>query len=150
MSEIVRNETTGEEVRFIRTADETGGELLVLENRWTRRDHVVPPHCHPSMEERWMVIEGAVAYIVDGEETVAGPGETVIAPPGTTHTARNAGDTEVLVRIEMRPACRWEDFVRQLFALASEQLSDEVGASAFQELFEEFAPEIELVPDDTA
>ena len=97
-----------------------------------------------------MVIEGAVAYTVDGEETVAGPGETVIAPPGTTHTARNAGDTEVLVRIEMRPACRWEDFVRQLFALASEQLSDEVGASAFQELFEEFAPEIELVPDDTA
>jgi len=147
---VVRNATTGQEIRFVRTADETGGELLVMEDRWTRAGHVVPPHCHPSMEERWTVIEGRVAYTVDGKETVAGPGDEVCAPPGSRHSARDAGDSEVLVRIEMRPACRWEDFVRQLFALAGESFDDEVATRSLLELFTEFAPEIELAPDEAA
>ena len=145
---IVRNETTGEEVRFVLTADETGGELLVMEDRWTRPGHAVPRHCHPGIEERWTVIEGTVAYTVDGEETVAGPGESVTAPPGTHHSARDAGGSEVLVRIEMRPPLRWENFVRQLFALASEDLPDDAAARSLQELFDEFGPEIALSPED--
>jgi quercetin dioxygenase-like cupin family protein len=150
VNETLRNETTGEEVRFLRRASETGGELLVMEDRWTRPGHAVPRHCHPGMEERWTVLEGTVAYTVDGTETIARAGDSVVAPPGATHSARDAGAAEVLVRIEMRPAKRWEEFVRQLFALASEPLSDEDAASAFQELFEEFAPEIELKPDEAA
>ena len=58
--DIVKNGATGERVRFIRTADETGGELLVMEDHWTRPGHVVPRHIHPGIEERWTVIEGTV------------------------------------------------------------------------------------------
>ncbi len=147
---MVRNATTGQEIRFVRTAEETGGQLLVMEDRWTRPGHVVPPHCHPSMEERWTVIEGRVAYMIDGEETVAGPGDEVCAPAGSRHSAYDAGGSQVLVRIEMRPACRWEDFVRQLFALAGENLDEEAATRSLRELFDEFAPEIELAPDDSA
>ena len=146
--DVVKNGATGERVRFIRTAAETGGELLVMEDHWTRPGHVVPRHVHPGIEERWTVIHGTVVYDVDGVETVAGPGDSVVAPAGVPHSARDGGDGEVLVRIEMRPALRWEDFVRQLFALAGEGLEDEVGARSFFELFDEFEPEIQLAPQD--
>jgi len=146
---IVENATTGERVRFVRTAEETGGELLVMEDHWTRPGHVVPRHIHPGIEERWTVIEGLVAYNVDGAETIAGPGDSVVAPAGSPHSARDAGNGEVLVRIEMRPPLRWEDFVQQLFALAGERLDDEVAARSLAELFREFGPEIELAPDET-
>ncbi len=145
---IVRNGVTGERVRFIRTAAETGGELLVMEDHWTRPGHVVPRHIHPGIEERWTVIEGTVAYTVDGIETIVGPGDSVTAPPGIPHSARDAGNGEVIVRIEMRPPLRWEDFVRQLFALAGEDLEDDVAARSVFELLGEFQPEIELAPDD--
>lgn len=147
---ILENAATGERVRFVRTAKETGGELLVMEDHWTRPGHVVPRHIHPGIEERWTVIEGRVAYTVDGTETIAGPGDSVVAPAGSPHSARDAGNGEVLVRIEMRPPLRWEDFVHQLFALAGESLDHDVGARSLSELFREFAPEIELAPDDRA
>ena len=94
------------------------------------------------------MIQGTVAYNVDGVETIAGPGDTVVAPAGIPHSARDAGNGEVLVRIEMRPPLRWEDFVRQLFALANETLEDDVAARSILELFGEFQPEIELAPED--
>jgi quercetin dioxygenase-like cupin family protein len=146
--DIVRNGATGERVRFVRTAAETGGELLVMEDHWSRPGHVVPRHVHPGIEERWTVIHGTVAYNVDGVETVAGPGDSVVAPAGVPHSARDVGNGEVLVRIEMRPPLRWEEFVRQLFALAGEDLEDDVGARSVVELFSEFQPEIELAPED--
>ena len=145
--DIVKNGATGERVRFMLTAEETGGELLVMEDHWTRPGHVVPRHYHPGIEERWTVIEGTIEYNVDGAVTIARPGDSVVAPAGMPHSARDAGNGEVLVRIEMRPPLRWEEFVRQLFALANENLSDEVGARSFFELFGEFGPEIVLSPE---
>lgn len=147
MSErIVTNGATGEEVSFLRTAAETGGELLVMEDRWTRSGHTVPPHRHPRIEERWTVLEGVVGYTIGDQQTRAEPGTSVVAPPGAVHSARDLGAGPVVVRIEMRPPLRWEDFVRQLFALASEDLEGEVAERSFAELFSEFAPEIELAP----
>lgn len=142
----VENATTGERVRFVRTGAETGGELLVMEDHWTRPGHRVPRHTHPGIEERWTVLEGHVRYVVDGEEVTAGPGDTVVAPPGVPHSA--SSDGEVLVRIEMRPALRWEEFVRQLFAIAGEDLEDSDAERSFNELFGEFTQEISLNPDN--
>ena len=48
------------------------------------------------------------------------------------------------MRIEMRPPLRWEDFVRQLFALASEGLEGRTAQRSVDELLTEFAPEIVL------
>ena len=52
----IHNAATGETVTFTRTADETGGELLVMEANWTDPKHVTPPHVHPAMEERWQCL----------------------------------------------------------------------------------------------
>jgi hypothetical protein len=39
----------------------------------------------------------------------------VVVPPGTRHVAWNPTSDEVRLRIEMRPALRWREFVERLF-----------------------------------
>lgn len=49
----------------------------------------------------------------------------VIAKPGSTHTSWNLSDEPAHLRIQMRPALRWQEFVERLFALAEEGPTDE-------------------------
>ena len=133
----VENAATGERITFVHTAADTGGELLVMDDVWTRPGHRAPEHLHPEIEERWEVVSGRAAFRIGGEECEAGPGEVVVAPPGTPHLAWNPSDAEVRLRIEMRPALRWEEFVERLFALGGD-------AAAIAALIREFPREIAL------
>ena len=112
----VVNPATAERITFLETAADTGGELLAMENVWTRPDHRTTEHVHPGMEERWEVVSGRAHFRIGGEDIEAGPGEVVVAPAGTPHCGWNPTDGEVRLRIEMRPALRWEDLVVRLFA----------------------------------
>ena len=109
---MIENPATGERVRFL---SETA-ELLVMETEWTRPGGRAAEHVHPEMEERWEVLEGRAAFRIGGEEREAGPGEAVVAPCGVPHVAWNPTDGPVRLRIEMRPALRWREFVERLFA----------------------------------
>ena len=132
--ETVVNAATGERVTFVRTAADTGGELLELELVWPRPGGRAPEHVHPGMEERYEVVSGTAAFRIDGEERTAGPGEVVAVPPGTRHLAWNPTQDEVRLRVEFRPALRWEEFVVRLFA------GDEPVADLMREFRREIAP----------
>ena len=109
------NPATGERIAFLRTAAETGGELLEMENIWTRPDHATAPHIHPKMEETWEVLAGRARFLIGDEERIAEEGDVVVAPPGVRHQAWNESGGETRLRITMRPALRWEEFVVRLF-----------------------------------
>jgi quercetin dioxygenase-like cupin family protein len=113
----VESSSTGERVTFIRTAADTGGELLELELTWPRPGQRAPEHVHPGMEERYEVLSGTAAFrIARGDELRAGAGDVVTVPPGTPHLAWNPTEDEVRLKVEFRPALRWEEFVVRLFA----------------------------------
>jgi quercetin dioxygenase-like cupin family protein len=112
----VVNPATGERITFVTTAADSGGELLAMDSVWTRPGQRAAEHVHPGMEERWQVVAGRARFRLGAEELEAGPGETVVAPPGTPHLAWNPTDGEVRLRIEMRPALRWEELVERLCA----------------------------------
>jgi mannose-6-phosphate isomerase-like protein (cupin superfamily) len=113
----VVNPATGERVTFVRTAADTQGELLELELVWPRPGERAPAHVHPEMEERYEVVSGTAAFSIGDEgERTARPGEVVTVPPGTTHRAWNPTEQEVRLKVEFRPALRWEEFVVRLFA----------------------------------
>jgi quercetin dioxygenase-like cupin family protein len=109
---VLVNNRTGERVTIV---SETP-ELLVMDVVWPRPGLRAAEHVHPEMEERYEVIAGTAAFRIGGEERAAGPGETVVVAPGTPHLAWNPTDDEVRLRIEMRPALRWSQFVARLFA----------------------------------
>lgn len=141
------NPLTGERIVFRKTAAETGGTLLEMDAFWTQPGARAPAHVHPQMRERWEIVAGTACFRIAGEERTAGAGEALVADPGVPHQAWNAGAEPVHVRIQMRPALRWEAFVERLFALARDAHRD--GREAPDplltlELLREFPREIAL------
>lgn len=110
---------TGERIVFRRTAAETEGRLLEMDDFWTRLGHRAPEHVHPQMQERWEIVSGRAAFLIGGVERTAGVGEVVVAPAGVAHMAWNPTQEPVHLRIQMSPALGWELFVERLFALAA-------------------------------
>lgn len=51
-----------------------------------------PPHYHRGFNEVFLVIEGEMEFVLDGELIQVGPGESVNLPPDTLHTFRNKTD----------------------------------------------------------
>jgi quercetin dioxygenase-like cupin family protein len=130
----IENPATGERVTFVTTAADSGGEAVVMESVWPRPGKRAFEHVHPQAEERWEVLAGRAGFRIAGDESEAGPGEVVVAPAGVPHLAWNAGDGEARVRIELRPALRWEEFVERAFRGDEDPVA----------LLREFSSEIEL------
>jgi quercetin dioxygenase-like cupin family protein len=113
------NPLTGERIVFRATASETGGALLEMDAFWPPGGRRAAQHAHPQMQERWEVIAGRAAFLIDGVERTAAARELLVADPGVAHLAWNPATEPAHVRIQMRPALRWERFVQLLFALCS-------------------------------
>jgi quercetin dioxygenase-like cupin family protein len=143
----ITNPLTGERIVFRVSASESDGRLLELDSFWRGPGHRVAEHIHPGMQESWKVISGTASFRIAGAARSAGPGEVVIAEPGVAHRAWNPGQGLVGVRIQMRPALRWEDFIERLFGIAQSAHAEGLSVprpAALAELMSEFRAEIKL------
>lgn len=97
-----------------RSTEDTSGELFEATN-WIEPGMAAPPvHVHPTAEESYEVIEGAIEVFMGGNWSPVGPGEKATVPAGTPHSVRpaSAGTTRI-VNIH-RPAQRHEAFFRDM------------------------------------
>src|ERR671914_1619848 len=121
------NPVTGLRTVFRKTARETSGELLQVdwigEPGWTTG----PDHVHPLQEERFEVLSGRLGLRVGGIERVHSVGEVIVAPAGSAHAAWNAGDDEVHVLVDFRPALRTERAFETLAGLARDGKTNGAG-----------------------
>jgi hypothetical protein len=76
-----------------------------------------PMHVHPHQEERITVVSGSVRSRSGSAHRVLSPGDTVVSPPGESHTVGPAGDDDVEMVAELRPALTYEQFMERSFAL---------------------------------
>lgn len=141
------NATTGLRTVFRTTAEDSDGELLQVdwigEPRWTTG----PDHIHRRQEERFEVLAGRLALRVNGVERVHGAGDVIVAPAGAPHAAWNAGDDDVHVLVDFRPALRTETAFETLAGLARDGKTTKTGvprnplraALVLQEFADEFA-----------
>ncbi len=51
-----------------------------------------PPHLHQSYQESFLIVEGEMEFMIDGEIRVVRAGESVDIPPNTMHTFGNKSD----------------------------------------------------------
>src|SRR5215831_10578233 len=100
--------------------EETGGELLVVDLYIRPGGAVMGEHLHPAIEERFTILRGRVGFRLAGRESIAEPGVRLIAPAKAPHDWWNAGTEEALVRVEIRPAARFEAFLKNAFGLAQD------------------------------
>ena len=90
-------------------------EVLVMETTYAAGGAPAPPHFHPSQEERFTVLEGAVRTAIEGEEQILSAGDELIVPAGTTHEFGGHPDESARVRWEVRPPLRMWEFFEGLF-----------------------------------
>jgi quercetin dioxygenase-like cupin family protein len=122
------NPVTGLRTMFRKTAEETSGERLQVdwigEPSWTTG----PDHVHPRQEERFEVLSGRLGLRADGIERVHGVGDVIVVSAGSPHAAWNAGDDEVHVLVDFRPALRTETAFEALAGLARDGKTNRAGA----------------------
>ena len=95
-------------LRFVRIND----EVLVMEARYGGDGNMPPEHLHPSQEERFQVVDGAIRTVIDGAERRYEKGDRFTVPPGTPH--QMTGDGPARMRWEVRPPLRTAQFFETL------------------------------------
>jgi mannose-6-phosphate isomerase-like protein (cupin superfamily) len=119
--DVIVNPATGQRLTFLLTARDSGGELFRAEGVFPPGGFAGVEHVHPHQDEHFDVVAGRAGFSVDGERRVLGAGEAIDVPAGTRHTFWNAGDEEMRVIFEFRPALTsTERFYELYFGFAQE------------------------------
>jgi quercetin dioxygenase-like cupin family protein len=77
------------------------------------------PHVHAAHAEAFLVLDGALRFLLESDETVAGAGVLVIVPPGVAHTFRVESEARFLDL--HAPSSGYGAFVRALSAAADDE-----------------------------
>jgi len=125
--DVLHNPVTGERAVVRLGADDTGGAYTCCDLWVVPGGAVASEHLHPSMRERFTVLEGELTVLLDGEETVATAGTVVEVLPGTRHDWRNPSDREAHVLVEVWPSRRFEQLIFTVFGLAQDGRVDAKG-----------------------
>jgi mannose-6-phosphate isomerase-like protein (cupin superfamily) len=117
----------GKRVSFRETAADTDGEYLRFDMWLEPAAYSTGPisHVHPNQEESLEVLDGRLGVTHDGEERVLEAGERAVVPAGEPHKFENAGDSELHLLGEVRPALRTEEFMRVTYGLAADGYATE-------------------------
>jgi mannose-6-phosphate isomerase-like protein (cupin superfamily) len=119
---------------ILRRSSETNGELFEVEFLVEPGDWTAPDHIHLRQEERFEIISGALRLRVAGSEELLTPGSTRVLPPRTSHNLRNDGPDEARLLLQMRPALRMENYLRDMWRAANEGSKRRWGAPSMLEL----------------
>lgn len=114
--DVLYDEKIGARYTILRTAADTGGEMVKIESVVRPGLGLSPASAHPDQAERFEVVSGTMSLTVDGREHLLGPGEAFVVPPGARHAPKNAGDGELRLVGEVRPAGRFEEFLAEITA----------------------------------
>ena len=123
----IENPITGEQVTFLKTSAETGGEYVLIETTVAPDGFVAAEHIHPFQSERFEVLSGEVEFKLDGKTVVGRAGDVVMVEPGAAHRFRNIGEEEVRFLTEVRPALSFETFLETMFGLAADDKTNAKG-----------------------
>jgi len=93
----------GEEVTIYLDGELTGGKLT-LWTEITPPGGGPPPHYHLNEDETFHVLEGRVAFLIDGAWREVCPGGSAFMPPGVVHTFKNVGDQPSRMLLTTEPS----------------------------------------------
>jgi quercetin dioxygenase-like cupin family protein len=92
----------GDHYTFLATSEDTDGRYAFFEAA-VYPGGGPPPHLHRREEEGFYVLEGEVAFYVNGNRQVAGPGTMLNLPVGVLHWFKNETDRPAKMLIWVAP-----------------------------------------------
>jgi mannose-6-phosphate isomerase-like protein (cupin superfamily) len=91
-------------VRFMLSAEETGGGFSLVEHPIPPRALAAPLHRHSREDEYSFVIEGRIGALLDDEVVYGEPGDLIFKPRAQWHTFWNASDEPARILEMISPA----------------------------------------------
>ncbi|MEN3284589.1 MAG: hypothetical protein V7607_5729 [Solirubrobacteraceae bacterium] len=104
----------GVRVELLRTAEDTGGELMEFDVVGRARGIIAGGHVHTSQSERLDVLSGAMKLTIDGDSHLLTPGQTMEVAPGVPHRQAPSGKGDGRIRVQARPAGETQAFLERL------------------------------------
>jgi quercetin dioxygenase-like cupin family protein len=119
--DVVWNPLSGEKALIVESAEETGGARLVADLA-VEAGGFNPggEHVHDHCTEHLDVQAGRITFTIDGQERALQAGERITVAPGTWHHWRNADEEEVLIRLRVEPALRFEEGILIVWGLCAD------------------------------
>lgn len=94
-------------------AEATGGAFALVEHWEMSPGFASPYHTHHREDESFYILQGEVAFVIDGNWKHVGPGAFVYGPREVPHGFKAVGDKPVQMLILAAPA-GFEQFVTEL------------------------------------
>jgi len=107
-------------MEFVVTSGESNGELHQMRVTYGPHSDPPPSHLHPAQDETFEILEGTMAFILDGVRSEHAAPAVVKVPAGTVHQLHNPGDEPATVIWSTRPALRTGEFFMALHDAAGD------------------------------
>ena len=93
----------GDVYRFLATGEDTNSKYTLIE-ALVSPGGGPPPHVHSREEEGFYILEGEIAFTIDGKRVVATPGMFANMPVGTPHSFKNETNKPAKMLATVAPA----------------------------------------------
>lgn len=113
----IENPVTGERLTVIRSTEDGSGDFC-YEYMCLPQTPVAPEHIHPIAEEAFEVLQGKMTCRINGIEQTFQAGDKAIIAPGVRHTGWNSGSSELIIRANISPGMKFEQYYRTVFYLS--------------------------------
>lgn len=113
----VTHRFTGEQVTFLETAEDTGGQYLLIEVSLPPHGDGPPLHSHLSFTEQFTVIAGTLTVRVEKSQRPLRSAQQALIVPGIKHTFSNKHDEPVTFQVQLTPPSQFEQSMRIHYGL---------------------------------
>lgn len=126
-NKIICNPKANQDIKFLQTGRETGGQLLEMESTYNSHSKEPAPHYHPYQVEDFIVLSGELTVRINGQLRILKPGNTLHIPKNTVHSMWNNTDSVTVVNWKVQPAMDTENFFETATGLAIDGKTDDNG-----------------------
>lgn len=123
MNRNIENKATGDQIQFIKTTEETNGELLEFimtlapKSSWAKN----PRHFHSYQVETFKVLKGELHLTVNKEHHILQPkDDKVVVDKFDLHSFWNAQDTQTIFKAQIFTPRKIEEGLRLTYQLSQE------------------------------
>lgn len=125
--QVLENPATGERVVMLTDPETHPDRVLVAHLHVEPGGRVAAAHSHPSITERFHVLQGEVGFLLGDRRTTLGAGQEAVVPAGTVHDWWQTGEEVAQVIVEVDPGDRFVEMVGTMFGLARDGKVDRRG-----------------------
>jgi quercetin dioxygenase-like cupin family protein len=126
-NKIITNPKTGQTIKFLQTAGDTGGRLLEMESSLRGHSTEPPLHYHPYQEETFLVLNGQLTVRLNGRQKIYSAGDQFHVPKNTAHSMWNEAETPAVINWRISPALETEYFFENTFGLSNHGKTNDKG-----------------------